>query len=182
MPSNTIASCQHSDLRTGSRLLRPYPLVMLERLWYHLVAGGPLRILRQCLLVWRRTHRAAGKREPDPVRSARERLNLQAGEWVRVKPASEIRQTLDAAGALRGLVFLDEMWQFCDQAFRVHKRLEQIFVEGSKEVRRVKDTVLLEGVCCSGAGIGCDRSCFFFWREAWLTRLAAPAAACRPGA
>jgi hypothetical protein len=32
-----------------------------------------------------------------------------AGEWVQVKSADEIRETLDARGMVRGLRFMDEM-------------------------------------------------------------------------
>ncbi len=29
---------------------------------------------------------------------------------------------------------------------------------------------------CDGDGVGCDRSCFFFWRETWLKKVDGPAA------
>jgi hypothetical protein len=35
----------------------------------------------------------------------------------------------------------------------------------------MKNTVLLDGAICDGWGGKCDRSCFFFWREAWLRRV-----------
>jgi hypothetical protein len=43
-------------------------------------------------------------------------------------------------------------------------------LEGSGELRKLQNTVLLEGVMCDGI-FGCDRSCFQFWREAWLRRV-----------
>ena len=97
--------------------------------------------------------------------------NLRPGELVEVKSEAEIRGTLDNEGRLRGLAFLPAMRSFCGQRHRVLKRVERIFMEESGRTRRVKNTVLLEGVMCDGFPWGCDRSCFYFWREAWLRRV-----------
>ncbi len=59
----------------------------------------------------------------------------------------------------------------CGRRFRVQRRLERMFLEESQQVRSLKHTVLLAGVHCGGDGIGCDRQCFYFWREAWLRRV-----------
>jgi hypothetical protein len=98
-------------------------------------------------------------------------LNLQPGELVEVKGLEEILMTLDRAGKLSGLVFTPEMRKHCNKQYRVFKRLELMFDEYHKSQRRVKNTVLLEGVVCAGAGLGCDRCCFLYWREAWLRRV-----------
>jgi len=98
-------------------------------------------------------------------------LNLQPGEVVEVKSLEEILVTLDASGKLNGLVFTPEMRKHCNKQYRVFKRLELMFDEYHKSQRRVKNTVLLEGVVCEGAGLGCDRCCFLYWREAWLRRV-----------
>ena len=64
------------------------------------------------------------------------------------------------------------MWKFCGKRFKVYKRLERILLESNGEYRTVKNTVLLEGVVCDGQEFyGCDRSCFHFWKEAWLRRV-----------
>ena len=55
--------------------------------------------------------------------------------------------------------------------FKVYKRVERFVLEHTGEFRRMKNTVLLDGVLCDGWGGACDRSCFFFWREAWLKRV-----------
>jgi hypothetical protein len=103
-------------------------------------------------------------------------LNLQPGEWVEVRSAKEIFATLDAQGKLKGLRFTPEMVKFCGKKFRVYKRLEKIILEATGELRKIKTpTVILEGVFCDGkAHGGCDRSCFCFWREAWLKRASPP--------
>ena len=98
-------------------------------------------------------------------------LNLQPGELVAVKSEEEIRETFDGKNSSKGLLFLPEMKDYCGKQFRVFKRLERMMIESSGEIRRVKNTVLLEGVMCDGSKHnGCDRSCFFYWREAWLRK------------
>jgi len=58
----------------------------------------------------------------------------------------------------------------CGKEFRVYKRVEKIVLESTGEIRRLKNTVLLEDAICDGI-YGCNRSCFFFWKEAWLERV-----------
>jgi hypothetical protein len=91
---------------------------------------------------------------------------------VEIKTMSEILATLDKHGKLKGLGFFQEMWKFCGRQFRVYKRLDKMIIETTGELRKVKmPTVLLEGVLCDGSYHGgCNRSCFCFWREAWLKR------------
>ena len=52
--------------------------------------------------------------------------------------------------------------------------IEIMYQEESGKVRRLKHTVLLDGVHCDGMLMRCDRACFFFWREAWMRRVDAP--------
>ena len=99
-------------------------------------------------------------------------LNLQAGEFVEVKSIQEIRKTLDKNGCFKGLYFMREMRHFCGKRIRVHKQVNRILLESTEEIRKVRNTVLLEGVMCDGhVQFGCDRSCFYYWREAWLRRV-----------
>jgi hypothetical protein len=99
-------------------------------------------------------------------------LNLEPGEWVRVRPAEEIFATLDERGKFRGLFFMPEMLKFTGKKFRVYKKVKIISLESTGEMRRlVSPTVFLENVYCDGEfHEGCDRSCFCFWREVWLRR------------
>lgn len=118
--------------------------------------------------------RTASETGGSPARAFDEVLGLQPGEWVQVKSEAQILATLDASGRHRGLAFLPEMSRYCGRRFRVFKRIERIFLEESKQIRTLRNTVLLEGAHCGGAGFGCDKACFLYWREAWLTR-------CEPG-
>jgi hypothetical protein len=160
-------SCQHIEPRRGSKLSQPFLMFLFRRFWYLLRHKGPTYIWYKLRLALSGKPKRAQAAIPDEV------LNLQPGEWVQVKAEKEIVATLDPRGSLRGLVFMDEMRPYCGHAFRVHRRLERLFLEESREHRRLKNTVLLEGVMCGGAGIGCDRCCFLFWREAWLRRVPA---------
>jgi len=104
------------------------------------------------------------------VSDGSECLNLQPGEWVEVKSEQEIRATLDEQGRHRGLLWMPGMARFCGRTYRVHKRLETIMLESTGELRKIRHTVLLADVMCENL-YGCDRSCFHYWREAWLRRV-----------
>jgi hypothetical protein len=98
-------------------------------------------------------------------------LNLQPGDWVEVRSEEEILAMLDKNRKYKGLGWMAGMSKHCGKRYRVFKRLETILLESTGEYRKVKNTVLLEGVICDGSPFnGCDRSCFFYWREAWLNR------------
>lgn len=112
------------------------------------------------------------KVRPISLPRCEEVLNLQAGELVEVKSIFEIQKTLDENGRYKGLYFMGEMRHFCGKQFRVHKKVNRILLESTAEIRKVRNTVLLKGVMCDGhVQCGCDRSCFYYWREAWLRRV-----------
>jgi hypothetical protein len=104
------------------------------------------------------------------VSAGEEVLNLQPGDWVEVRSEPEIRKLLDADGRYKGLLWMDNMSRFYGRRLRVHKRLERMMLESDGRMRKLKNTVLLEGAMCDDL-YGCDRSCFHFWREAWLKKV-----------
>jgi hypothetical protein len=100
-------------------------------------------------------------------------LQLKAGEQVVVKPMDLITATLDAKASNRGLWFSPNMRLLCGQKRCVEKRIEKLIVDGSGEMRQLRDTVFLEGSFCSCAHIafgGCSRGEYVYWREVWLNR------------
>lgn len=103
-------------------------------------------------------------------------LNLRVGELVEVRSARDILTTLDQDGRLDALPFMPEMLPFCGKRFRVFKRVEKTCDTIDKTgIRRMKNTVLLEGVRCNGQSHGgCQAACMIFWKEAWLRRVPAP--------
>lgn len=109
-------------------------------------------------------------------------MSLRPGDWVEVRTADEIFQTLDASGTLDRLPFMPEMLDACGRQFRVVSRAEQICTDGApvpvgeSRVRGFtnNDVVLLGGVRCSGlAHGGCKRGCAVFWKESWLRKIPA---------
>ena len=101
-------------------------------------------------------------------------VSLKAGERVRVRPLAEIEATLDDQDCLGGLSFMPAMADFCGGSYRVFKSVHLVYDECGKVMRKVRHCVILEGVICDGSRQwhkeGCDRSCFYFWKEQWLER------------
>jgi hypothetical protein len=100
-------------------------------------------------------------------------LNLKAGEWIEVRSLEEIFATLDARGRLENLPFMPEMLQYCGRRFKVYKRADKTCdpAHAPWSIRRMKDSVHLEGLRCDGSGHGgCEAGCLIFWKEAWLKR------------
>jgi hypothetical protein len=94
---------------------------------------------------------------------------LSAGDWVEVKSKEEILSTLDRDGKLDGMPFMPEMFEFCGRKMQVYKRAHKTCdtvypIRG----RWVNRTVHLETRCDGSAHGGCQASCLFFWKEAWL--------------
>lgn len=111
-------------------------------------------------------------REKLKQESCNEVLGLLPGELVEVKSVEEIMATLDCNRRHKGLRWMTGMRKHCGKQYRVLKRLEKIILEDSGELRKMKNTVLLEGCMCDGKDFnGCDRSCLHFWREIWLRRV-----------
>ena len=98
---------------------------------------------------------------------------LLADDIVQVRSEVEIRQTLDADGALDGLPFMPEMLRYCGAQFRVFRWADKINDMNTKTgVRRLRDTVLLEGLRCDGSSHdGCQAECQILWKLAWLQKV-----------
>ncbi len=159
--------CQISKPASFSRLLRPAWLCRFSQLLVYVRRDG----FRTAILrISRRAARMLGMKMPPSAGQTAWVLDLQPGDWVEVKSEPEIRNTLDSDGRNRGLAFLPDMARFCGRRFQVYKRLRKVFLEESRQIRSLKHTVLLSGTVCDGAGIGCDRSCLYYWREAWLRK------------
>jgi hypothetical protein len=113
---------------------------------------------------------ASGKSKSTPT----ETLKLESGEFVEVKPMEGIRKTLDHTASNRGLWFSPSMRLLCGQQQCVERRIDKLIVDGTGEMRTLKDTVFLRGSFCGCAHIafgGCSRREYVYWREVWLRRL-----------
>jgi hypothetical protein len=108
------------------------------------------------------------------IKKTAEVLNLQPGVMVQVKSRNDIVDTLNEKGCHRGLLFMRGMQGQCGNQSRVKARIDQIIVDGTGEMRKLSDTVRLEGsVCgCTYQAIGgCSRREINYWREIWLRRI-----------
>jgi len=175
-PAEPTDPCQHTGCRSYSRLWHPYPLFLARILVAHLKQAGPKQTALKALdFVLLRLHLKSKPVAAPGGLAADEVLSLEPGDWVEVRSEQEIRAGLDSRGKHRGMAFVPvEMLVHSGHRYRVLKRVEKIFLEESRQNRKLKNTVLLEGVQCQGIGLECDRSCYLFWREAWLKRIDQP--------
>src|SRR5215510_3670367 len=103
-----------------------------------------------------------------------EKRKFKTGDWVQVKSAKEIAQTLDQEGTLNGLPFMSEMVNYCGQRFRILRYARKACVEYpgfTYQIREVggEDAVVLEGLRCSGDDHDCcGRACVLLWKTSWL--------------
>jgi len=107
-------------------------------------------------------------------------INLQPREWVEVEPMERITETLNETAHNRGLYFTPAMHLLCGEQHRVEKKVDKIIVDGTGEMRQLRNTVFLEGSLCGCACVafgGCPRGEYAYWREIWLRRSAEAAAA-----
>jgi hypothetical protein len=140
--------------------------------------GRPLRWLYDAFQFLRRGipyPRRSGK-IPVGSKTPSVNLNLQPGEWVRVKSYNEILATLDANNKNRGLQFDAEMVPYCGHSFRVLRRVNKILNEKTGRMTDFKTpSIMLEGVVCesrySECRLFCPRSIYSYWREIWLERV-----------
>ena len=104
------------------------------------------------------------------------KLDLQAGEVVRVRRYEEILATCDRANKNRGMRFDAEMVPYCGGNYKVLKRVTRIIDEMTGGMQMLHNVcIILEGVACqarySECRLFCPRSIYPFWREVWLERI-----------
>jgi hypothetical protein len=104
-------------------------------------------------------------------------LNLQAGEWVRVKKLNDILATCERTKTTnRGMTFDPEMVPHVGGTYKVLKRVGQIINEQTGKMQHMKNpSIILDGVVCqarySQCRLFCPRSVYPYWREIWLERI-----------
>jgi hypothetical protein len=146
------------SLRRDSLESRGVPYAGRPREWH---GGFVVRVFRALL----RRLRALGGQRPG-------QLDLRAGELVEVRSLEEILATLDSRGEVDSLPFMPEMEAWCGRQVRVFRRVDKIFdwILASG-LRRMRDTVILEGLRCNGCHHGgCQADCPILWKESWLRR------------
>ena len=94
------------------------------------------------------------------------------GENVKVLKEKKIAQSLDSENKLDGCLFMNQMWKFCSQEFKVINVVTHIYYKRMLKTRA--PLYMLEGLVCDGSvdifDHPCDRKCHFLWHEDWLER------------
>lgn len=155
-----------------SPLAKPWQKLRSYLVWHVENLGLWQGMRTACLGLWRKWRKPPPEARREIPATTPETLALQPGDLVEVKPLEEILATLDQERRHKGLLWMTGMSRHCGQQYRVYRRVQRITLETNGEQRNMRNTVLLEGVMCDGKNFGgCDRSCFHFWREAWLRRI-----------
>lgn len=100
---------------------------------------------------------------------------LKAGDIVRVRPAESIRRSLDNFNKVDGCLFMNQMWEYCGQEYKVLKVANNFFDEYRyKRYKTRAPLCILDGIICNGIADEfehrCDRSCYLLWHEKWLEK------------
>jgi len=197
----TIASATYAGQRFAPALV-PAPLVFLLALLGWACGVALLLVaLGGVLVAFRHSSRERGERDlfialnsarSEAAVAGRSRAALLprirrwlgartpvVGEVVRIRSLDEISATLDANGCVDGLPFMPEMAKYCGTTGTVYRYVDKIYdYGGRKDMRRMKDAVLIAGLRCDGsAHDGCQTRCYLLWKTAWITRVDAPALA-----
>jgi hypothetical protein len=160
---------------------------VMERTWYR-VKEVPIvgDLGKVCLEINRAMKRALSsligrmnmkseQREEESVRFKHQAIiDLKPGDVVKVRSREEIRQTLDGKSQFEGVEFMQTMWEYCGQTHKVLKRVEKILDPYANRLRKCRDMVILEGLFCHGDplhALECDRTCLYYWKEAWLEKV-----------
>jgi len=138
--------------------------------WFVVCTRIVVEEIRRRLGLWSYPVKSTGPQEPSGTK-----LDLQAGETVRVRSAEEIAATLDMSLRTRGLWFDREMLPYCGSTRRVIRRVTRFIDEGSGRMIELKtDGVILDGAVCKGLDSEgrwfCPREIYSWWRDDWLER------------
>jgi hypothetical protein len=140
--------------------------------------GRPMRWLHEKVRwVWRgprwpRTPGLLPEGTPTPAAT----LNVQPGEWVRVKTHEEILKTVTVGNLNRGMYWDAELVPYCGGIYRVLKRVTKIIDERTGKMLEMKTPcIVLDSVVCqarySACRMLCPRAMYPYWREIWLERV-----------
>lgn len=102
-------------------------------------------------------------------------LNLEVGEWVRIKDLREIAATLSVENKTRGLKYTPDVAVYCGQKGRVTARITRIIDEKTGRMLNFNNPcIAIENAYCLGRyvpeALHCPRRGLIYYREAWLER------------
>jgi hypothetical protein len=86
------------------------------------------------------------------------------------KSKQDIILTLNDDNKLNGLLFMDQMFNYCDQEHKICKIVKHVYME--KMISPTAPLYILDGLRCDGISESftqrCDRTCNLVWHEDWL--------------
>lgn len=108
-----------------------------------------------------------------------ELTDLEVGEWVEIKSADEIAQTLTPRLFNRGMRYDVEMLKYSGERYKVQMRVDRLINEITGKMMEMKNPCIqLEDVYCRAEctpmRLGCPRASNTYWREIWLRRVDGP--------
>jgi hypothetical protein len=119
--------------------------------------------------------RESGELAGTPGKKSKGALGLGIGEWVDVKGAAGIVESLDEHGRNCGLGFTPTMIPALGQRHQVLYPIRKIILEQDGRMVHLSNTVALDGVVCEGNCVSqCPRAEYLYWRESWLDRADGP--------
>jgi hypothetical protein len=124
---------------------------------------------------WPRTSGMLPEGSPTPAAS----LNLQPGEWVRVKSHEEILKTVTTENRNRGMFWDAELVPYCGKTYQVVRRVNKLIDEKTGKMLDMKTScIILDHVVCqarySPYRLLCPKEMYPYWREIWLERVEVP--------
>ena len=100
---------------------------------------------------------------------------FSVGEIVSVKSRDSILKSFHLINKLDGCLFMEQMWNYCGNTYRVLKVVTNFFNEHQRRTFQPRSPIyILENLICEGRvehfPFKCDRSCFLLWHEDWLEK------------
>jgi hypothetical protein len=99
---------------------------------------------------------------------------FSVGDTVRILDTEKIQQTLDEDSMLDGCLATEQMYLHCGQQHTIVKVVDNVFLEQDNRMYRTKASLYaLDKLYCNGtsneSSNKCDKSCYLFWHESWLS-------------
>lgn len=100
---------------------------------------------------------------------------FRAGDILRVKSRDSIFGSIYPTNKLDGCLFVEQMWDYCDNYYKVLRVVDTFFDEQKKRTFKSRlPLYILENLICEGREdsfqIKCDHGCFLLWHEDWLEK------------
>ncbi|MFZ7131985.1 MAG: hypothetical protein ACOWWR_06465, partial [Eubacteriales bacterium] len=94
----------------------------------------------------------------------------------KIKPLEIINQTLDSNKKLDGLLFTEQMKNYCGNQYQIQRMVDSFFNEHQMRTFRPRSPIyILKGLFCEGelkrVSMKCDRTCYLFWHQDWLEKI-----------